>query len=337
MRPLLTSLRKRRPPVALAGTLGLLGGAVALPCAAAERCVVEVTGARNPDWDRAVASLELDRGDADDCRAIRLELGSDTSRLTFLTKDGRSAERELVEPSELAPTVDALLVTGAPSSAEGDPPPREETPPRLTPDADPRRPPGLDAGVQPSHRAGEETTGPLFVFGLELGARGGGGGLIGPLFAGTGGVAFSRWELGVWGSFEPAYGWAGSSESVPTDVQAPDPTVDPAARPEPQPEPEGSAIAAGISAGRRWAFSHLDLIGGARLGVAALQNDIGGRQGAEVRTGVAMRLVFPRRSTVRFRTGLALDVVPNDLGRSNEANVPWWALAGTLGVEIGGT
>jgi hypothetical protein len=58
---------------------------------------------------------------------------------------------------------------------------------------------------------------------------------------------------------------------------------------------------------------------------------------AEVRVGAGLRLVFPRTATLRFRTTLGADLMPTDLQRTSAVLVPWWALSGTLGVELGGT
>jgi hypothetical protein len=142
-------------------------------------------------------------------------------------------------------------------------------------------------------------------------------------------------ELGVWGSLEPVYGSIGRTDARSVDQVAIVPPGE--TRPLlPQPAQEASAIAAGILAGRRWRSKHFDLFGAGRLGVAGLWNTTDGDR-AEVRLGAVVGLVFPPRKILHFRSGLALDVVPNELFRNDDANVPAWALSGTLGVEVGGS
>ncbi len=330
------SHRNQRGPLTLGGLTLVLGTAATLPCRAAGTCALEVTGPDTPAWREAVGSLDLRAADDSDCATIRLALGDDTSRLTFVTNDGRTAERDLREPSELAPTLEALLVTGTPSSPERErePEPRPaSTPPPPAPSR--LRPPTLDASNPPA-LAAPALDALTAAFTLQLGVRGGAGGLASPLLHGAVTMDRSRWEIGVWGALEPDYGAFGSDASAPAEVQAPMAPGEIRAEPVPQ-RGNASAGAVGVMVGRRFPFTHLDVVLGARLGVAALRHYDGSDDGAELRTGTALDLVFPRRSTLRFRTGLGAELVPNDLRRSSAAAVPWWALSGRLGIEVGGT
>jgi hypothetical protein len=326
-------LNPRKTRLAPGALLVLFGGALARPCGAADACSLEVTGKPTPEWDRAVGSLDLEAGG--DCAAIRLALGSESTLLTFVTSDGRRAERELHEPSELRPTLDALRVTGVPAepSAEASTPVEAPAPAPVTIAL--VRMPARDTGVdRRSDASSSEKV--RTALSLELGVRGGGNALVSPLLLVGGSVRVSRMELGVWGALEPVYGSLGGQETKPADEIA---IVAPGERRPllPQPVPEASAVAAGILAGKRWRYKHFDLFGAGRLGVAALMNMADGRDRAEVRLGAIVGLVFPPRKILHFRSGLALDVVPNELFRNDDANVPAWALSGTLGVEVGGS
>jgi hypothetical protein len=310
----------------------LFGGALARPSGAADACSLEVTGTPTPEWDSAVSSLDLEPGG--DCAKIRLALGGESTLLTFVTSDGRRAERELHEPSELRPTIDALRVTGVPvePSAEASAPVETAAPAPVTIAL--VRMPARDLGVDTRSDASSSEN-VRTMLSLELGARGGGNGLVSPLLLVGGSVAVSRMELGVWGALEAVYGSIGGRDSRPVDEIAIVPPGE--MRPLlPQPAPEASAIAAGILAGRRWRYKHFDLFGAGRLGVAALRNTTDGDR-AEVRLGAVVGLVFPPRKVLHFRSGFGVDVVPNELFRNVDANVPAWALSGTLGVEVGGS
>jgi hypothetical protein len=333
------SYRQHRGPLTLGGLTLALGTAATLPCRAAGTCALEVTGPDTPAWREAVGSLDLRAADDSDCATIRLALGDETSRLTFVTNDGRTAERNLREPSELAPTLEALLVTGTPSpSPQPEPEPEPEPEPAAAPPRRSRSPlpsPDLDDST-PSLPVAPAIDALTAAFTLQLGVRGGASGLVSPVIYGAVTMDRSRWEIGVWGALEPEYGAFGASESAPSEVDAPmaQGELRPVSVP---PRGNASAGAVGVMVGRRFPFTHLDVVLGGRVGVAALRHDDGSDDGAELRTGASLELVFPRRSTLRFRTGLGAEVVPNDLSRSSAAAVPWWALSGRLGIEVGGT
>lgn len=321
---------------ALAPLLTLLVVTVAAAGAAAAPCDLEVTGARTPDWDEAVGDLALDRTGSGDCAVLRLHVGEEMARLTFVTKDGRSAERELHSPSELAPTVDALLVTGAPSGERAEAAPIATEAPAATFELATGRPPPTLDRVEPSRATNDAGSDVFVTFGVELGVRGGSG-LVGPMLGPTASVTLRPWELGVWGSYEPSYTRFATKDSAPADAPASDaPSESPPPMP-PPPPPKGSALGAGIFVGRRLPFSHLDMVAFGRLGVAALRAEDTTRQSAEARIGAGLRLVFPRTAALRFRVTLGGDLMPTDLRRPSSVAVPWWAFSGTLGVEAGGT
>jgi hypothetical protein len=330
------SHRKHPGPLTLGGLAFSLGTAATLPSRAATSCDLEVTGPDTPAWREAVGSLDLRASDDSDCGTIRLTLGAEASRLTFVTKDGRIAERELREPSELAPTLEALLVTGEAARPEPAPEPEPDRPrPARRESLAPQRPVEVDALNRPVPTAPTLDT-LTAAFTVALGVRGGAGGLVSPVVYGAVTMDRNRWEIGVWGALEPHYAGVGGDATAPVELTAPEPqtTVRPQRVGPPEP---GSAAAVGVMCGRRFPFTHLDLVLGARLGVAAVRRFDGWNDGTEVRVGTGADLVFPRASTVRFRTGFGAEVVPNELGRSGTATVPSWALVARVGVEVGGS
>lgn len=347
MSPPSPSENRRVGPLSLGGLALVFGSAAAFPCHGAERCNLEVTGKAAPAWRDAIRSLDVGASDASDCAVIRLTVGGDIAHLTFETNDGRVAARELRHPSELAPTLDALLVTGLPPKPEPAPEPTPEptlepaSKPRPAPSAPlvPRRGPAVVAENDRTPRA-PRADALTAAFSLQLGVRGGAGGLMSPVIHGQVTMDRSRWEIGVWGALEPDYGSFGPgqmSDSQPAIVQVDMPPADD--RPvEPRgPVGQGSAGVVGIAVGRRVPFTHLDVIFGARVGVAAIRRSDSTDDGAELRVGTGVDLVFPRASTLRFRTGVAAEVVPNDLNRFGTGPVPWWALSARLGFEVGGS
>src|SRR5688572_31300958 len=87
-------------------------------CVAAS-CPVELRGAPSEPWLRAGRATEALMTDPSDCARIEIELerSTDAARLIFVTRDGRRAERRLVHPDDLMPTVLALGVRGASESS----------------------------------------------------------------------------------------------------------------------------------------------------------------------------------------------------------------------------
>jgi hypothetical protein len=329
-------------PLSLGGLAFVLGSAAALPCHATGRCQLEVTGTANPAWRDAIGSVDVRSGEASDCALIRLFVDSDMARLTFETNDGRIAERELRHPSELVPTLDALLITGLPAEAEPEANTREEPVAKVRPaPARPRPIPRRGSAIVAENDGATRTPGAdalTAAFSLQLGARGGADGLMSAVIHGQVTMDRNRWEIGVWGAFEPEYG------SIAGDTRATEPAIVQVEMPpgetrrvEPLGPPgQASAGVVGVMVGRRVPFAHLDMILGARVGVAAIRHFDGADDGAEVRVGSGADLVFPRRSTLRFRTGVGAEVVPDGVNRAGAGPMPWWAFVARLGIEVGG-
>jgi hypothetical protein len=86
-----------------------------------------------PAWREAVelaVARVLRLSGTHDCRAVEVSVGpSGSATLAFLTTDGRGAARSLESPAELAPTLEALLVTQvAPAEPAAPPPPPAPSP-----------------------------------------------------------------------------------------------------------------------------------------------------------------------------------------------------------------
>jgi hypothetical protein len=339
-------------PLTLGGLALMLGSAAALPCHAAGRCHLEVTGTSNPAWRDAIGSVDARSTDAGDCALIRLSVAGETARLTFETNDGRVAERELRHPSELTPTLDALLVTGLPPETETETETEFDAESATDTETDavsmvrpatsrPLRAPRRGAAIVTEADTATRTPGAdalTAAFSLQLGARGGADGLMSAVIHGQVTMDRSRWEIGVWGAFEPEYGpLAGDAKaSEPAIVQmAMPPSENRLVEPVGPPGPASAGVV-GVTVGRRVPFTHLDVIVGARVGVAAIRHFGGADDGAEIRVGSGADFVFPRASTLRFRTGLGAEVVPDGVNRAGAGPMPWWALVARLGIEVGG-
>jgi hypothetical protein len=289
---------------ALSVAVGLWG----LPCAAAS-CPVEVSGPASERWVLAVRSIEAPSAAPGDCGHIRLDVGDTGARLLFVTRDGRRAERELDHPDELAPTVLALGVTGVTE---------DELPELPLPDlrhATDRAAP-LEAVPASTLVSPPEDARAFFSF--HGGTRFGSNGLMSPVLGAAASIALRRWELGVSGAFDVQYFDLGRSVE-----QAP-----------------SSALCAGVSVGRREPIGFADLAFGARLMLAALndesQKDSGERGRAELRLGAYVGAAFGSRGSTRFRTDLVVDFVPHDVvGALGTPITPRLAVSALFGMEVG--
>jgi hypothetical protein len=281
-------------------------------CVAAS-CPVELRGAPSEAWLRAGRAIEALTMDPSDCARIELELEQSTgaARLTFVTRDGRRAERRLAHPDELMPTVVALGIQGP---TEGSTPVLEDRPMAPTRTADAVSP--LDS--PPSEPAAPHREARAH-FALLGGARAGAGHLVSPVLGGAAAIALDRWELGINLALELEYSNLRPSKAV---------------------EPS-SAVSVGVFAGRREAIADVELLFGARSMVAAVNDDSQEASGeavrAELRLGAYLGGVWPRQSSPRFRADLALDVVPHESQAASGPPVtPWLAASALLGVEVGG-
>jgi hypothetical protein len=178
------------------------------------------------------------------------------------------------------------------------------------------------------------------MFGFGAGFRSGTR-LVSPLVTGTAGLTISDWELAVQARYEAHYSYVAK----------------PRGEGDPERDPPGTVgLGAGITVGRRQPFGNTLLLGGISLNVTSLHDgsdesdppaneaeakareERNGR--AEARAGLYTGFIFPRRSSVRFRSDLSAEVVPHSIGASETGPdgipvMPWWAVGFTLGMEFG--
>jgi hypothetical protein len=276
--------------------------------AAAAPCRVEMTGTPSASWQRATEALGTSRLTGADCTSVVIAVSERGARLTFVTPDGRRAERELSDPDELLATVDALRVRGpAPKQAASVPEPapaeRKETPRGDAPPA---------------------TQGTSVIFALGVGVRAGAS-LASPVLSGAVSLSYRRWEFGLNAASEMHYGWVGGEPAGPM-------------------ERNGSAFSVGLSAGRREPVGGIALLAGARTSFGWLVFDQEGpaaqptdERETEWRLGAYLGLAVPRRSTVRFRADLGADFVVANQPPDGYAMTPAWAMTALIGAEIGGS
>lgn len=306
--------------VAASVCLSLIGNTDAL---AAGSCHVETFGQHEEAWSVAARELEASlarRRDQTDCARIYVHVDGDRGVVVFWTKDGRSAAREIDDPTELAATVTALDTTSSllHDETETSAPPRTPSPPSpLSPE---RERPSAPIEV----RTAETTSRPSVVGGALAGGRVGAGGLATPVLDLFAALNLDDWQIGVLGRGEPHY-----VNVVERDAQ-----------------PRSAGLGAGVMAARRVPLgANVLLLAGASAVVAAVHEDRSRKDGganathADGRLGAFLGLVLPRRAATRFRTNLTFEVMPpRAVERSAEglALSPWWGLALLAGVELGG-
>lgn len=302
-------------------------------CLAAS-CPVELRGPPSEPWLRAGQALEALPTEFSDCARIEIDLerGTHGALLTFVTVDGRRAERRLAHPDQLVPTALALGIGGTSELSTPGPevvplaapltPVRaaDVVPPLESPPLEsPPSPSSLPSPPSPTSQAAAAPEEARAIFAVLAGARGGTGQLVSPVLEGAAAIAPGPWELGLHLALELQY----------FDLHLPDP------------DGPSSAASLGVTAGRREPFTDVELLYGVRGMVAALndesQTDSGVRGGAEIRVGVYLGGAWPRQWSSRFRADLVLDVVPHDsLGDIGKPVTPWLALSALIGVEFGG-
>jgi len=234
----------------------------------------------------------------------------------LITPDGRRAVRQLAEPFELAPTVEAMLIgfDSAPTApSQGVVLDEESTGTSLM-----DRPAGAPSLPPPKPAAN-------VLLGGSFGTRVGGQ-LATPVVAAFGALHSGFWELGVTGQWEASYGSIGAEAARAWSA---------------------AGFAAGVAVGRRQPLSSvLDLRLGISLAGAVLHQETHHQRPeqwltrADARLGAYAGAVLPRRGLVRFRTELGVDFVPNT-GQTQAAtpdipSLPSWAASLSIGAETNG-
>jgi hypothetical protein len=286
------------------------GAVLAATAVSRAQCTIDVVGPESAIWLHAADQLDLalaEHAGPSRCAAVVVEAAGGQAKLTFTASDGRTAERQIVDPVELVPTVQALSVEG-PRAVEA------------APVAGPARVAAApDRAAPPIARAKDEPYELRPIFGAQVGFRAGADHLISPCIGAFGAVPIDRWELGILGRYEAHYvSTLGGNEGAP----------------------ETSSVVFGVTAGRREPLGSAKLRVGLTGLLAALHEDNGNKEGqAEARLGAYGGAVLPVHGRLALRGDLAFEVVPYSIGRSQSnasgaSSLPWWGITSVVGVEI---
>lgn len=288
--------------------------ALACPRIAAA-CPVEVQGSDALRWQ--TVALEAQQAwlpAAADCPQVVVNAEARGTTLRLSAGDGRLALRQLREPTELLPALQALTVEGPAEPAhEGKPEPPVAAAVAALPRAEP---PIIDA----VERSPSDPYALRPLLGASLGFRLGADRLISPTLGANASIVNGHLELGLLARYEAHYvNSTGGNEG----------------------RPDTSGLGFGVQVGAHHAFSNWALRGGLTFLIAALHEDAGGKNGrAEARIGVFGGAVWPAQNRLRFRGDLAFELVPYNVGRSEtnalgSTSLPWWGCSLSLGLEYG--
>jgi hypothetical protein len=270
-------------------------------------CPLEVIGSDRSRWQGAAATTAavLANEAGRHCASVSVETTAAGAVLRLTTRDGRLAVRQLHDPVELLPAVQALTV------------------PATEPREGPEREPAVLTRNEPRELEGAARRDPYAnrpIVGAALGFRIGADRLITPTISASLSLLQAPIELGILARFEAHYvNTRGGNQN----------------------RPDTSGLAFGAHFGVRQPVAPLALRGGLLLLVVALREDNkeqGGR--AEARFGGYFGAVWPAQGKLRLRTDIAIDLVPYNVGRSEtnalgESSLPWWGVGFSLGLEAG--
>ena len=135
-----------------------------------------------------------------DCRSIRIEVQREgNALLTFTTTDGRIAVRLLHSPEDIAPTVEALLVTLPVEKALEVPAPAKPSPARI-PETPPNKKPSTSTLPLTT------STSPRMLFGVFTGGRFGfDSSVFAPVVGLQALMQLAPWEIGMGAELNPLY------------------------------------------------------------------------------------------------------------------------------------
>lgn len=297
-------------PLALVALLGWPG--------VARGCEIRLTTGASDPWQAAVAAvsrrLAAAPPGAEDCGGITVDVRTDgAATLRFSTRDGRVAERELTEPGDLGPLVEALVVsTNQPAAPEA-----PASVPAVAPAVS--EPPVASRAAPEGQLLATAATGAR----LSSGASNANVRYLSPAIVLGGHVVLGRWEVGGWGEWGPFY----------RDLQRDE-----------LPGFAMSSVTIGLQISRRAPLGWGTLRYGPTLGIAQVNEEADAtvtgdapvRDRAQMRLGAHVGASLPERSAVRFTVDLRGDAVVRRSGRPQEKALPpqpgFGALL-TLGVE----
>ncbi len=270
--------------------------------------------------ERAVAERE---GRAGDCREIDVVVDAAGATVTFTTRDGRMAVRHIAQPSELAPLVDALVITGP---VQDEPPAPHVAPPPLSPTLPVQTPYAREAPVSDAPRTLADRGRVLLSVGAGLRHAPGfeGSGVAGVEIA----ALLGRWELGLMGRWE--------ADQEPDDDR-------------PSGHVHLSAIGGGLVLGHRAPVGPFVLVVGATAGAFAARESLVKRTLAtdgrhesrtsdsfvDPRLGAYAGLVFPLLGRFRLRSQIdaAFGVGSHVASSAELPALPKWSFTLAIGVE----
>jgi hypothetical protein len=271
-------------------------------------------------WEAAAKEAEQRTSPAEaaprDCQSIEVTVLADrTARLEFTTVEGRRAVRELQNPDELAPAIEALLVTVAPLA-----PPAAAGAVETQPATHDLRPKQTTLAEPPGSH-----TRPHFVLGAGTGARFTlGHKYLAPAVSLRASGVFDHWELGIFGEWDPLF--KRLSGATPAGFAM-------------------SALVLGALFGRRERAGRFEVNYGVDLGIASVASAANSGVASSVdasqqRAGVYLGSRYPRDKTTRFTVDLLSDAALSGLRGPATAAAglppfPRYGVALSLGVETG--
>jgi hypothetical protein len=315
----------KRPTSALAAFIAFAAGLLAsAPGLALAQCPVELVPPDAPaPWSNAARSAErrLATATAEDCASVEIAVRpSGGALLTFITTDGRRAVRALMSPDEIAPALDALLVTLPPEPTRSEQP--QAPAPQLV------QTPVQTSPVQTQTISSSPSPPPEvhFILGAAAGVRLGlGGPYLAPSFVGRPSGTFGPWEIAGRIEWNPRYAY------LPGGL------------------PPGFffwSYKIGLQLGRRDSVGKVTFGYGLDLGVATVREEAddapdGSERAVDTsqpRAGAYARLIAPRAGTARATFDLGFDVALDRFkkGASSRNDVPTLPRVGimfTAGVE----
>jgi hypothetical protein len=189
----------------------------------------------DPYWGRAATEAQAAVTQSPgDCASAVIDVDGQAARLTFVTTDGRQAVRTLHDPTELAPTLQALMTP---------------LPPIVREDASPIHGTSIENDRPPAPPMGH-----LLALALVGGRFAGPDVLLSPTLHVGVSFALEKWELGVIGDAAPFYADLDTDDAVhPWRL---------------------SSVGAGVAAGRRIRVNErVSLLAGVDLSAAILHEE----------------------------------------------------------------
>jgi hypothetical protein len=316
----LYGMRQRLAPLRLGRLVTPLvfGGGLALVAVRASAgCPVIVTSKDAPKaWVEAghdaARKLTSDSPLDNDCKEVRVDVGTDETNVTLLTRDARSATRPIRSPDQLVATVSALASTI-------DVPPVAEAVPPKAPAPTPARAPLVVAPPMHVH---------LLIHALGGAELGFPGRFSGPQVSLSTGIAFGLAEIGMFGDL---------TTSLSTTQDTPDGF-------------KMWAIKTGGRGGLRAPAGPVSILAGGLFGVGLVSETapepnarVGeinafGAAVAEPIFGAYAGAAWPNASSLRLRAQLVVDSVLSRPGRTHNLDarlpdLPAWSMSLQIGVE----